>query len=324
MNGEMLSEDTRLEEVTRVEASQSKVRACPECGSLKLMRDYDAAEVVCMACGYVIAEKLSNPGPEWRAFDDEQKTKRTRVGAPLTYTIHDKGLSTVIDWRDKRAVGKKFDPAQRMELYRLRKWQRRVRVSDATERNLAVALSELSKVSSSLNLPKNIIETASVIYRKAIKKRLIRGRSIHNVTAAALYMSCRQCGVPRTLDEIASASTLNKKDIGRSYRFMVRELDTFVPPSTSRNYAARFSNKLVVSGKAEAIAIKILEIAKQMKLTSGRGPTGIAAAATYIATVLMNERKTQREIAEIANVTEVTIRNRYKELLERLFIEVPL
>jgi transcription initiation factor TFIIB len=320
----MLSEDTRLEEVTRVEASQSKVRVCPECGSLKLMRDYDAAEVVCMACGYVIAEKLSNPGPEWRAFDDEQKTKRTRVGAPLTYTIHDKGLSTVIDWRDKRAVGKKFDPAQRMELYRLRKWQRRVRVSDATERNLAVALSELSKISSSLNLPKNIIETASVIYRKAIKKRLIRGRSIHNVTAAAVYMSCRQCGVPRTLDEIASASTLNKKDIGRSYRFMVRELDTFVPPSTSRNYAARFSNKLVVSGKAEAIAIKILEIAKQMKLTSGRGPTGIAAAATYIATVLMNERKTQREIAEIANVTEVTIRNRYKELLERLFIEVPL
>jgi transcription initiation factor TFIIB len=288
------------------------------------MRDYDAAEVVCMACGYVIAEKLSNPGPEWRAFDDEQKTKRTRVGAPLTYTIHDKGLSTVIDWRDKRAVGKKFDPAQRMELYRLRKWQRRVRVSDATERNLAVALSELSKISSSLNLPKNIIETASVIYRKAIKKRLIRGRSIHNVTAAAVYMSCRQCGVPRTLDEIAGASTLNKKDIGRSYRFMVRELDAFVPPSTSRNYAARFSNKLIVSGKAEAIAIKILEIAKQMKLTSGRGPTGIAAAATYIATVLMNERKTQREIAEIANVTEVTIRNRYKELLERLFIEVPL
>ena len=320
----MLSEDTRLEEVTRVEANQSKLRVCPECGSLKLMRDYDAAEVVCMACGYVIQEKLSNPGPEWRAFDDEQKTKRTRVGAPLTYTIHDKGLSTVIDWRDKRAVGKKFDPAQRMELYRLRKWQRRVRVSDATERNLAVALSELSKISSSLNLPKNIIETASVIYRKAIKKRLIRGRSIHNVTAAAVYMSCRQCGVPRTLDEIAGASTLNKKDIGRSYRFMVRELDAFVPPSTSRNYAARFSNKLIVSGKAEAIAIKILEIAKQMKLTSGRGPTGIAAAATYIATVLMNERKTQREIAEIANVTEVTIRNRYKELLERLFIEVPL
>jgi len=288
------------------------------------MRDYDAAEIVCTNCGYVIVEKLTDSRPEWRAFDDEQKAKRTRVGAPLTYTIHDKGLSTIIDWRDKQAVSKRLTPTQRIELYKLRKWQRRVRVSDATERNLAVALSELSKLSSSLNLPKNILETASVIYRKAIRKRLIRGRSIHNVTAAAIYMSCRQCGVPRTLDEIATASTLNKKDIGRSYRFMVRELETFVPPSTSRHYAARFSNKLIISGKAEAIAIRILETAKQMKLTSGRGPTGIAAAATYIATVLTNERKTQREIAEIANVTEVTIRNRYKELLERLLIEVPL
>ena len=304
--------------------STQKVRVCPECGEPKLMRDYEAAEIVCMSCGFVIDEKIADSRPEWRAFDDDQKAKRSRVGSPLTYTIHDKGLSTVIDWRDRRVLGKRATAAQRLDLYKLRKWQSRVRVSDATERNLAVALAELSKLSSALNLPKNILETASVIYRRAIKKRLIRGRSIHNVTAAAIYMSCRQCGVPRTLDEIAMSSSLSKKDIGRSYRFMVRELEAFVPPSTSRNYAARFSNKLVISGKAEAIAIRILEIAKEMKLTSGRGPTGIAAAATYIATVLTNERKTQREIAEIANVTEVTIRNRYKELLERLFIEVPL
>lgn len=288
------------------------------------MKDYDAAEVVCTDCGCVIFEKLTDTSPEWRAFDDEQRARRARVGAPMTYTIHDKGLSTVIDWHDHRSSGKRLTSAQRIELYVLRKWQRRVRVSDATERNLAVALSDLSKLSSALNLPKNILETASVIYRKAIKKRLIRGRSIHNVTAAAIYMSCRQCGIPRTLDEIAEAASLNKKDVGRSYRFMVRELEAFVPPSTSRHYAARFSNKLVISGRAEAIAIRILETAKKMKLTSGRGPTGIAAAATYVATVLTNERKTQREIAEIANVTEVTIRNRYKELLERLLIEVPL
>jgi len=307
-----------------VETTSHKVRVCPECGGLRLMKDYDAAEVVCMDCGCVILEKLADSSPEWRAFDDEQRARRTRVGAPMTYTIHDKGLSTVIDWRDRRSSGKRLTSAQRIELYALRKWQRRVRVSDATERNLAVALSDLSKLSSTLNLPKNILETASVIYRKAIKKRLIRGRSIHNVTAAAIYMSCRQCSIPRTLDEIAGAANLNKKDIGRSYRFMVRELETFVPPSTSRHYAARFSNKLIISGRAEAIAIGILETAKRMKLTSGRGPTGIAAAATYVATVLTNERKTQREIAEIANVTEVTIRNRYKELLERLLIEVPL
>lgn len=318
-----MSEETDGEVGEALHPTQ-KVRVCPECGGPKLMRDYEAAEIVCMTCGFVIDEKIADTRPEWRAFDDDQKAKRSRVGSPLTYTIHDKGLSTVIDWRDRRVLGKRATATQRLDLYKLRKWQSRVRVSDATERNLAVALAELTKLASALNLPKNILETASVIYRRAIKKRLIRGRSIHNVTAAAIYMSCRQCGVPRTLDEIASCSSLNKKDVGRSYRFMVRELEAFVPPSTSRNYAARFSNKLVISGKAEAIAIRILEIAKEMKLTSGRGPTGIAAAATYIATVLTNERKTQREIAEIANVTEVTIRNRYKELLERLFIEVPL
>jgi len=245
-------------------------------------------------------------------------------GIFLHNTIHDKGLSTTIDWRDKRVTGKKLAPTQRMELYRLRKWQRRVRVSDATERNLAVALSELSKLASILSLPKNILEPASVIYRRAIKRRLIRGRSIQTVTAAAIYLSCRQCGVPRTLDEIATVASMSKKDVGRSYRFLVRELGTYVPSSTSRHYASRFSNKLITSGKAEVLALKILETAKGLKLTSGRGPTGIAAAATYIATVLTNERKTQREIAEIANVTEVTIRNRYKELMDKILFEVSL
>jgi len=153
------------------------------------MRDYDAAEVVCMACGYVVQEKIADTRPEWRAFDDEQRAKRARTGAPMTYTIHDKGLSTIIDWRDRPTGTKGVSADQRIELYKLRKWQRRVRVSDATERNLAVALSELSKLSSALSLPKTILETASVIYRRAIKRRLIRGRSIHNVTAAAIYMS---------------------------------------------------------------------------------------------------------------------------------------
>ncbi|MBS7643123.1 transcription initiation factor IIB [Candidatus Bathyarchaeota archaeon] len=310
--------------ITQPPMAQSRIRKCPECGSTRVIRDYEQGEVVCMDCGYVVDDRITDSGPEWRAFDDEQRAKRTRVGAPLTFTIHDKGLSTMIDWHDRDTYGKDLSPGQRAQVYRLRKWQRRVRVSDATERNLAFALSELSKMSSSLNLPKNILETASVIYRKAVKKRLIRGRSIQGVTAAALYMSCRQCGVARTLDEIAHVSTVNKKEIGRSYRFMVKELETFVPPSTPSYYVSRFSNQLGLAGKVETIALRTLQVAGSMRLTSGRGPTGIAAAATYIASVLAGEKRTQREIAEIANVTEVTIRNRYKELLDRLEICVKL
>jgi transcription initiation factor TFIIB len=288
------------------------------------MRDTDAAEIVCMNCGFVIADKLADRGPEWRAFDDEQRAKRARAGAPLTYTIHDKGLSTMIDWHDRDIYGKRLSPGQKAQIYRLRKWQRRIRVSDATERNLAFALSEITKIANTLNLPKNILETASVIYRKAVKEHLIRGRSIQGVTSAAIYVACRQCGLARTLEEIAQASSINKKEVGRSYRFLIKELDYFIPPLKPSQYITKFSSQLTMQGKVEEIAQKILLTARDLKLTSGRGPTGIAAAASYIASVLTGERKTQREIAEIAQVTEVTIRNRYKELVERLMFEVTL
>jgi transcription initiation factor TFIIB len=301
-----------------------KIQSCPECGSTRLMRDYECAEIVCMSCGFVLAAKITDRGPEWRAFDDEQRTKRTRVGAPLTYTIHDKGLSTMIDWHDRDIYGKSLSPGQKAQVYRLRKWQRRIRVSDATERNLAFALSEITKIANNLNLPKSILETASVIYRKAVKERLIRGRSIQGVTAAAIYLACRQCGLARTLEEIAQASSVNKKEVGRSYRFLIKELNYSIPPLKPSQYITKFSNQLTMQGKVEEIAHKILAAAKELKLTSGRGPTGIAAAASYIASVLTGERKTQREIAEIAQVTEVTIRNRYKELVERLTFQMTL
>jgi transcription initiation factor TFIIB len=312
------------EDVEEVSSSPTKIQQCPECGSTKLMRDYECAEIVCMDCGFVIAAKLADRGPEWRAFDDEQRAKRARTGAPLTYTIHDKGLSTMIDWHDRDIYGKRLSPGQKAQIYRLRKWQRRIRVSDATERNLAFALSEISKISNSLNLPKNILETASVIYRKAVKEHLIRGRSIQGVTSAAIYVACRQCGLARTLEEIAQASSINKKEVGRSYRFLIKELNYFIPPLKPSQYITKFSNQLTMQGKVEEIAHKILSTARDLKLTSGRGPTGIAAAASYIASVLTGERKTQREIAEIAQVTEVTIRNRYKELVERLMFEISL
>jgi transcription initiation factor TFIIB len=148
-----------------VSNKSAKINTCPECGSDRLVRDYEVGEIVCMSCGIVVATKLTDRGPEWRAFDDEQRSKRTRVGAPMTYTIHDKGLSTMIDWHDRDIYGKRLSPGQKAQVYRLRKWQRRIRVSDATERNIAFALSEISKISNSLSLPKNIVETASVIYR---------------------------------------------------------------------------------------------------------------------------------------------------------------
>ncbi len=300
------------------------IEDCPECGSRSLTKDYERAEVICNDCGLVIDEKIMDMGPEWRAFDFEQRAKRSRVGAPMTYTIHDKGLSTVIDWRNKDSYGKDIAPRKRAQIYRLRKWQQRIRVSNATERNLAVALTELDRVASRLALPKNVRETASVVYRKAVEKGLIRGRSIEGVAAASLYAACRQCMVPRTLDEIADSAKLNRKEIGRTYRFVSRELSINLKPTTPIDYVPRFGSELKLSGEVQSKAIEILRKAMDQELTSGRGPTGVSAAAIYIASVLFGERRTQREVADVAGVTEVTIRNRYKELAERLDIEITI
>ena len=294
---------------------KDKQTVCPECGSTELIGDYERAEVVCAHCGLVIDENLVDMGPEWRAFDHEQRDKRTRVGAPITYTIHDKGLSTMIDWIPAR---------NRAQWYRLRKWQRKIRISGATERNLAFALSELDRDSSRLGLPRSVREAASVVYRSAVDNKLIRGRSIEGVVAASLYAACRRCNVPRTLDEIAEVSRVTKKEVGRTYRFLTRELNIKLPPTSPVDYVPRFASELGLSGEAQSRAIEIIEKAMEKGLTSGRGPTGVAAAALYIASVLLGERKTQRDVADIAGVTEVTIRNRYKELTEQLEMGVTL
>ena len=297
---------------------------CPECGSTHLSRDYSRAELVCRDCGLVIDQDLIDHGPEWRAFDSEQREKRARTGAPMTYTIHDKGLSTMIGWTNRDSYGKSIPTRNRAQLYRMRKWQRRIRISDATERNLAFALSNLDRMSSGMGLPRTVRETAAMIYRKAALKNLIRGRSIEGVSAAALYAACRQCLVPRTLDEISSIARMSRKDVGRNYRYVARELGLKLMPTTPQDYISRFCSELKLSGDVKAKTTEILKEAADKELTSGRGPTGIAAASLYIATVLCGERRTQREIADVAGVTEVTIRNRYKELTKKLDIDIIL
>ncbi len=295
---------------------------CPECGSTHLSKDYSRAELVCETCGLVIDQDIIDHGPEWRAFDSEQREKRARTGAPMTYTIHDKGLSTTIGWQNRDSYGRSIPSRNRAQLYRLRKWQRRIRISDATERNLAIALGELDRLASGMGLPRSVRETAAMIYRKAVLKNLIRGRSIDGIAAAALYASCRQCHVPRTLDEISNLSNISRKEIGRNYRFISRKIGLKLLPTTPQDYISRFCSELALSGDVQAKTIEILEAAAEKELTSGRGPTGLAAASLYIASLLCGERRTQREVSEVAGVTEVTIRNRYKELAERLDISV--
>ena len=298
--------------------SDEDSKTCPVCNSTERFVDNSRAEVCCARCGLVLDENLIDHGPEWRAFDHEQRDKRTRTGAPLTYTISDKGLNTTIDWKDKDIHGHKIPERNKAQIYRLRKWNKRMRVSGAGERNLAFALSELDRDSSRLGIPRSVREDAAIIYRSAAKNKLIRGRSIEVVVASALYAACRRCNIPRTLDEIAIASNVSKKQVGKTYRFLSRELNIKLKPTSPSDYISRFASKLGLSGEVQAKAIEIINKAVTAGLSSGKGPTGVAAAALYIASLLLGERKTQKEVSEISGVTEVTIRNRYKELSENI------
>jgi len=277
--------------------------------------------LVCSSCGFVVRDRVMDLGPEWRSFNQEQWEGRCRAGPPATPMIHDKGLSTVIDWRDCDSHGKVLTPKRRTQIYRLRKWQRRTRVSNATERNLAFALSELNRMSSQLGLPRGVRETAAVIYRRVAEHRLVRGRSIEGVVAAVLYTACRGDKISRTLNEIANVSRVGKKEVERNFRFIARKLSIRQRSTNPAEYIPRFGDKLGLSGEAQAKAVVLIERAEKKKLVSGRNPAGIAAAALYVAGCLTGENRSQVEAADAAGVTEVTLRNVKNELCREPRIE---
>jgi len=297
---------------------------CSECGSTKLKRDSKQGEIVCQDCGLVIEENLVQEGPEWRAFDAEQRASRARAGAPLKYMSPNKGLVTEIDQYNRDVRGGKIAPSQQAQLYRMRKWHKRASISNSIERNLAIALTELNRVASHLGLQESIREASALLYRKCVEKGLIRGRQIESVVSAVVYAICRQYGIPRTLDEIASVAEIPKKEIGRTYRLVTQELNLKVPLTSPQFYVSRFVSSLKLSGETQKKAQEILEQAMAKGLVSGRGPMGVAAAAVYIASVYTGERRTQKEVADVAGVTEVTIRNRYRELKKALQLKISI
>ncbi len=305
------------------EEPNTEIDICNECGKT-IFFDENRGLLVCEECGLVHSEKHIDRGPEWRAFDADQKKKRTRTGAPMTYMIHDKGLSTMIDWKNRDIFGKEIPAKLRGQIYRLRKWQSRIRVSDATERNLTFALSELDRMASNLDLQKNLRECSAKIYRDAVEAHLIRGRSIEGVAAASLYAACRMYKVPRTLNEIAEVARVDKKEIGRSFRFISNELSLELNPTKPIDFLTRFISELGLTNNCQKTAKKIIRMAEERGLTSGRGPTGVCAAAIYASCILSNERRTQRKIARVSCVTEVTVRNRFSELVENLNLGISL
>lgn len=296
---------------------------CPVCGNDKFVYNYERGEIVCVVCGTVISENLVDLGPEWRAFTNEEKGQRARTGAPITRLVSE-ALTTVIDWRDKDVSGKELDLKRKLEVIRLRKWQTRARVQTSYERNFVQAAQELERLKSSMGVPRPCVEQALEIYRQALEKELVRGRSVEAMAAAALYMACRMLKMPRPLDELIRYTKASRREVARCYRLLLRELNVKVPISDPVLYISRVAEQLKLTGDVVKTAIEIIDKAKKAGLTAGKDPAGLAAAAVYIASLLHGDNRTQKDFAIAAGVTEVTVRNRYKELAKALDIKIPV
>ena len=303
---------------------QNNLNLCPECGNTNLVSDNARGEIICNVCGLVLSQKIIDSGPEWRAFSSEEANKKARVGAPTTLTLHDKGLSTMIGWNNKDAFGKSISPKMKAEVYRLRKWHVRTRTNKSIDRNLAYAMNELDRFSSQLNLSRELKESAAHIYRKMAHKNLIRGRSIEAMLIASIYLSCRLNKIHKTLDDFVEFALVDKKKIARCYRLILNELKINIQVSSPINFIPRFCAELNLSGRTQNRAAELLKLARKYRITTGKAPTGLAGAALYVAAIQEGERRTQKEISLAAGVTEATIRNRYKEIVNHLRFDLNL
>jgi len=291
-------------------------QSCLRCGKKALITDTETGEIFCGGCGYVLSEHTESTGPERRSFSGDG-INRERTGGGTSLAIHDQGLSTVISPTNRDATGKPLSSSMKKTLKRLRIWDSRSQ-NERKEKNLRQAFSELNRLKDKLSLSDAVVEKAAYIYRKAVDKKLVRGRSITSMMSSALYAACREVGTPRTLKEIAVTANIRKKDLAAYYRLLLKELDLKMPVVDSVQNVARIANKIGLSEKTKRYAVKILRKAEEDKSSAGKNPMGLAGAALYAACITNGENKTQRDIAEASNITEVTIRNRYKGLSELL------
>lgn len=286
---------------------------CLRCEKNSLISDPDTGETICSNCGIVLSEKINDLGPEWRSFSDE-KPDRERGGPPTSITMYDMGLATKINSQNKDASGKPLAIPTKRTIQRLRIWDNRNQASKPHDRNLRQAFSELNRLKDKLGLSDFVTEQTAYIYRKATDKKLVRGRSISAMLAASLYAACRTTETPRTLKDISQAGNIERREIAKFYRVLHRELDLKMPVIDSIQCVARISSRLNISEKIKRRASEILKLCQECEKSAGKDPMGLAAAALYMACIEHGRAITQKEIAEAANVTEVTIRNRYKSL----------
>jgi transcription initiation factor TFIIB len=290
---------------------------CSSCNNntSQIITDTESGEIICRNCGMVMLDNVQESRPEWRSFTtDEVNNSRSRTGMPTSLARHDKGLATIIGRANKDASGQVLDAAMRTTMERLRTWDFRTQAHTSTDRNLRQAFSELGRLKDKLGLPDSVIEKTAYIYRKVQERGLVRGRTISSVLAAAAYIACREMGMSRTLDDIADLNNIKHKELARTFRLLVLELDLKVPMIDPMKCVVKVANKARLSEKTKRQAMNIMHDIIKSGASAGKDPMGLAGSVIYMSSLNTGESITQMDIADAAGVTEVTIRNRYKDI----------
>ena len=295
---------------------------CPECQST-IVDDVHNGERICSSCGIVVAEQMADFGPESKGANLEDKMRLARATGQTTLSQHDMGIATEISIASTDYSGKKIDSATSNQMHRLGKWQKRVRVTSPRERRLTNVLGKISETCESCNLPKNVVETASMIYRSLDGKNIeVKGKSVISITVAVIYMACKQCHIVRSLDDISKTVCLpidvkaKTKLAAKYYRNLVLDMGSVVTPVvTMDKYISKIANLTKTDVKVERLALEMAQKTQNQNIADGKAPNGIASAYLYVASVLTGQNILQRDVSSISGITEVTIRNRVKEIL---------
>ena len=302
--------------------SDAAVVVCSICDrSDKVITDTESGEVICGNCGAVISEKVEDASHlERRIFTQGAQIDevRARTGAPTSLARHDMGLATIVGKENRDAAGTKIDPSVSSTMQRLRTWDSRVQLSLPSGRNRREAFMLLDTLKDKLGLSDAVIENTAYLYRKAQQRKFLRGRSISGVVCAATYIACRDLGISKTMKEIAAASNIKQKSLARIYRQLILEFDYKVPNIDPIKCVARVANNAKIAEKTKRQAIEIMDKVKQNQISAGKDPMGLAATVIYMSCIKTGENISQKEISNVAGITEVTLRNRYKELKNRL------
>jgi len=282
---------------------------CPECGG-KTIPIHEKGEIVCSQCGLVVNERIldiSHSGK--RAFTKQEKERRETTGSPISILLPDMGLSTIIDKSSIKSP----------DLKRAAKWNSRMTWD---KRNMLIATTKLKRIGSNLNLPDHVKKSAIRLYIEAFKKKLLRGRSINGMVAASLYFACRDKKIPRTLQEILDETSISAKNVRRCYRTLIREMNLKAPSTDPISLIPRFVAELGLDAEAEKATINLLHSFISKFSTSGKDPKGLCAGALYLVCKKKERRISQKEIAIVVGVTEVTLRSRYKEIIQKLNVKI--